>query len=430
MVRQSVFPFKLKRTDEKITARSGLALFAEFFEAMGIERLSERYMPEPRSGRGFEAIRYIKPLCMSLYGGGESIEDVREIRGDDSLREAAGMGEIPSSSAMGDWLRRAAARGGIEGMERINDEITREVLKRDETEKYTVIVDSTIIEADKRDAKMTHLKVKGYRPVVASLKETPMVISYDFREGNENGRGLEVVKKAVSKIPRGKIKEVILDSEYYSNDVIEYLEGEGLPWSIAADKDRAVKGLINAMPEDAWEPFVSKEGIGTDRQIAETVHCMNKGTRAFRLIVLRWRDRQLDLYQDGYQYHCIATSVLEESAHERVWAYNDRAHIENHLKEIKGGFGMERLPSGEFGGNALFFGIGILTYNLFMAQKLLTMPEAWRTKTIKSIRWLLVEVAGKLITHGRTLILKISASREKLRLYLEMRRKTYALPAG
>jgi hypothetical protein len=54
-----VLPFKLKRTEEKITARSGLALFAEFFEAMGIERLAERYMPMARSGRGFQAIRYI-----------------------------------------------------------------------------------------------------------------------------------------------------------------------------------------------------------------------------------------------------------------------------------------------------------------------------------------------------------------------------------
>jgi hypothetical protein len=110
-----------------------------------------------------------------------------------------------------------------------------------------------------------------------------------------------------------------------------------------------------------------------------------------------------------------------------VWAYNDRAHIENHIKEIKCGFGMEKLPSGDFGGNALYFGIGILTYNLFIAQKLLTMPKEWRAKTINSIRWLLIEVGGKLIKHGRSLTLKIAASVEKYRIYLEMRRRTYEL---
>jgi hypothetical protein len=76
---------------------------------------------------------------------------------------------------------------------------------------------------------------------------------------------------------------------------------------------------------------------------------------------------------------------------------------------------------------ASLFTIGILSYNLFVAQRLFIMPEDWRTKTIRSIRWLLVEVRGKLIRHGRSLILKIAASLEKYRLYLEMRRKTYEL---
>jgi len=71
---------------------------------------------------------------------------------------------------------------------------------------------------------------------------------------------------------------------------------------------------------------------------------------------------------------------------------------------------MDRLPSGDFAANAVHFGVGIMSYNLFIAQKLLTMPEEWKTKTIKSIRWLLVEVAGKLIGHGRRMILKIATN--------------------
>lgn len=102
MLRQTVLPFKLERTEEKVTARSGLVLYAEFMRAMGVESLVDRYMPRPGSGRGFGAIRYIEPLSMSLYGGGETIDDVREIRQDDSLREVLGLDEIPSSSAIGD----------------------------------------------------------------------------------------------------------------------------------------------------------------------------------------------------------------------------------------------------------------------------------------------------------------------------------------
>jgi len=428
MIRQTVLPFKLKRTEERITARSGLVLYEEFMRAMGVEELMGRYMPRPGSGRGFEAIRYIKGLSMTLYGGGESIEDVREIREDDSLREVVGFEEIPSSSAIGDWLKRMGEGGGIVGMERVNDGMGRKVLRRDDRKGYTLIVDPTVIESEKREAQMSYLGFKGYRPVIATLKEIGWVIAYEFREGNDNGGRVEILKKAFSKMPRGKeIEEVLLDAEYYTYEVMDYLEERKVRWAIAVDKDVSVMEMIRSISEEEWEPLKTRDGIMTDREVAETVHTMNKGKIAFRLVVLRWKERQRDLFKDAYNYHCIATNMVEQSEEEVVWGYNGRAQIENHIKEIRVGFGMERLPSGDFLANAVHFGIGIMTYNLFIAQKLLTMPEEWKTKTIKSLRWLLVEVAGRLISHGRRMILKIATSIDKFRIYLEMRRRTYEL---
>ena len=88
---------------------------------------------------------------------------------------------------------------------------------------------------------------------------------------------------------------------------------------------------------------------------------------------------------------------------------------------------MDRMPSGDFLANAVHFGIGLMTYNLFIAQRLFVMPEPWRAKTIKSLRWLLIEVAGRVVHHGRRVILKVATSLEKYRIYLEMRRRTYEL---
>ena len=152
MIRQTVLPFKLERAEGRITARSGLVLYGEFMKAMGVEALVDRHIPRPGSGRGFGAASYIKALSMALYGGGETIEDVREIRGDESLREVLGLDEIPSSSAIGDWLRRMGERGGVQGMERVNDEITARVFKGDDRKGYTLIVDPTMVESHKREA--------------------------------------------------------------------------------------------------------------------------------------------------------------------------------------------------------------------------------------------------------------------------------------
>jgi hypothetical protein len=255
-----------------------------------------------------------------------------------------------------------------------------------------------------------------------------LVIAYEFKEGNDNGGKLKIIKQAFDNMPEGKeIVKVLLDSEYYTNEVIEYLTDKGVSWAIAADKDSAVLEAIRGIPEGEWRPHKTREGITTDREVAETVHATNKGQVAFRLVVLRWRNKQGNLFEDPYNYHCIATNMVVENAEEVIWRYNGRSQIENHIKEIKGGFGMERLPSGDFLANAVYFGIGIMSYNLFIAQKLLTMPNEWQTKSIKSIRWLVVEVAGKLIEHGRQVILKIAASVEKYRIYLQMRRRIYTL---
>lgn len=428
MIQQTVMPFKLKRTEERMTSRSGLALYAEFMKAMGADELVSKYMPKPGSGNGLEAINYVKPLSMTLYGGGETIEDVREIRNDNTLKGVISPGKIPSSSAIGDWLKRMGRNGGIEGMEKVNDAINTELLKRDGRKGYTLIIDPTIIEAEKRDAMMTYLGFKGYRPVISTLKETGLAIAYEFKEGNNNGGRVDILKKSFSKIAKSgkEIKEVLLDAEYYTNEVIEYLTNKGAKWAIGVDKDRGVMEAIKAIPEADWKPLVTRDGISTGRNVSETVYTTNKGKQAFRLIVLRWQDRQMGLFKDTYHYHCISTN-MEEDKEEVVWRYNERAHIENHIKELKSGFGMEYLPSGDFRANAVHFGIGIMTYNLFIAQKLLTMPETLWEKTIKSIRWLIVEVPGKLIEHGRRTILKIAAGKEKYNIIRQMRQSTYEL---
>ncbi len=431
MIQQTLMPVKLERMEPKLTARSGLFLYAEFMKCFGVDRWILEYMPRPESGKGYDSLTFIKPLSMTLYGGGTCIDDMKEIREDDGLRKAGGIKTVPSPSAQGDWLKRVAERGGIKGIEMVNRAAIQKVILKDKRKSYTLIVDPTIIEAEKKQAHMTYLGVKGYRPVIAVLKEIDMVIAYQFKEGNDNGGRLEIIKKAFEMMPEGKkIGKVLLDSEYYTNEVMEYLSEKGVKWAVAVDKDIAVIKAINTLTEEEWKPFKTRQEDETDRYISETVHTTNKGKEAFRLVNLRWKNKQGTLFENTYNYHCIATNMIEEEKEEIVWQYNERAYIESHIKEIKTGIGMEQMPTGDFGANAVYFGIGILTYNLFIAQKYFTMPVEWANKTIKSIRWLLVEVVGKVLERSRQMTLKIAATVEKYRIYAEMRQRLCQLAAG
>jgi hypothetical protein len=86
MIQQAILPFKMERTDELVTPRSGLGLLAEVVRTLGVLGKIEAAFPRPGSNRGYEAWAYIEPLVLMLAGGGRHIEDLREIRDDAALR--------------------------------------------------------------------------------------------------------------------------------------------------------------------------------------------------------------------------------------------------------------------------------------------------------------------------------------------------------
>ena len=93
MITQGKLPFKLEITDEEITARSGLALYAEVLGVFRIEEWVEEHLPMPGSNRGYKPWKFVEPLLLMLYGGGRHIEDLREIRDDVALRRLIGLEE-------------------------------------------------------------------------------------------------------------------------------------------------------------------------------------------------------------------------------------------------------------------------------------------------------------------------------------------------
>ena len=167
--------------------------------------------------------------------------------------------------------------------------------------------------------------------------------------------------------------------------------------------------------------FQRKCGIQTEREIGQTIHTMNRLGFSFRLVVLRWKPKQKDLFSEEYCYHCIATD-LECSAEQVVHCYNERANIELVIRELKNGFGMDWMPTGDYGANSFWFSLGVLAYNSFIIQKVFIFPQ-FKDKTVQSIRWLFYEVAGKVVEHARKLYLKINVEIKKFILYCEFRRR-------
>lgn len=425
MIQQGILSFKLERTEELITPRSGLPMFAEVVRTLGVTDKIRGVFPRPGSNRGYEAWAYIEPLLLMLAGGGRHIEDLREIRDDDALRALVGLRRMPSVSTFGDWLVRTGAKGGFRAMRAVDEEIAVAILKRTGTADYTLDVDATVIEAEKKEAEMTYKGLRGYQPQLGYLAEDGLCLTHEFRQGNVPAQSgaLRFLKRSRRLCPR--IKRLRSDSAFYQAKVVNWCEEKSIGFTITADQDVAVKEVIKTVRD--WTVLVDEEGRPTDREVGTAIHVMKEVREPFRLVVQRWREAQLKLFEPtGYRHYVIATNRDELSASEVVWFHNKRGQVENSIKELKLGFGMEQMTSGDFRANALWFGLGVLASNLGQGMKLLFLDPEWKSKTVATLRWQLIQVAGRLIRHGRRLTLRLAASWEKFSLLVELRRRVVA----
>ncbi len=206
MIKQTVLPFKLEDTKDMITAHAGLALLGEFAIGIGLLEALDRSMPGPGSGVGYAVSEHVLPLMLMLNGGGRSLEDLRQIRADQGLREVLELRRVPSADATGDWLRTSAAKGGLEGLAKVNRRVLKRGLKADGIKGYTLDIDATGIEAQKQSAKMTYKGYRGYMPMVGHLAESGLVVGDEFRQGNESpgARNLEFIQYCERQLPQGK----------------------------------------------------------------------------------------------------------------------------------------------------------------------------------------------------------------------------------
>jgi hypothetical protein len=332
---QLILPIKMERSSERLTSLGGLVVLEERARAVKLWEEVDGALEGPKSGRGYEPHEFVQALVWMLHAGGRRLEDLRELRAEQEVLGELGLQAVPDAGTVGDWLRRQGL-AGAEAIQQVNRRLVETCLQS-EPEEVILDVDATEVEAEKQDAQWTYHHVQGYMPLLGYVNG--VCVGHQFREGNQSPSAgiLEFAQSCEAALPAGKRIYFRSDSAAYQAAVINHYSQPGRSFTITADLDAAVKREIQNLPEVAWPPYRTQEGIATDREIVETVHTMNGTEQAFRLIVLRWPNPQPNLFEaDRYCYHAVAAN-REEPAQEVVWKHNQRGEGENWHKELKGG---------------------------------------------------------------------------------------------
>jgi hypothetical protein len=89
------------------------------------------------------------------------------------------------------------------------------------------------------------------------------------------------------------------------------------------------------------------------------------------------------------------------------WSHERCGTVEPAHNVLKNELGGGVLPSYRFGANAAWWQLAVLTHNLLVALKTLALPDACHALRPRRLRFLLFAMAGRLVRHGRRLILRL-----------------------
>jgi len=405
--------------DAGLVADAGLLLPATLADHLGLRALVNEHLDLGRKPGQANRGDKLLTLVMSALAGGDCIDDARALG-------AGGTGRvlgftIKAASTLGTFLR-SFRWGHVRQLDRVSRELLARAWRAGAgpgADPLTIDLDSTICETyglRKEGARHhTYTHVRGYHPLLAIAAGTGDVLMARLREGRANtARGAahflrETIGRVRSAGATGELT-VRADSGFYAAEVVKVCRAMKVSFSITIRLHRSVHRLIEAIPDDAWSPIPYWLEGGAD--VAETTYLPfadQKDAVPVRLIVRRVKPTpgsQLALLT-LYDYHAFITNrdgeTLElEADHRR------HAEVENAIRDLKYGVGLNHLPSGRFAANGAWLAIQVMAHNLARWTARIGLGES-RTLTVKTLRRRLFSLVGRLTRSARRLSLHLPA---------------------
>lgn len=409
-------PIKITRSKEKLSNRIGLPIVEELIKKLRIRETIDTVFGRPGSNRGIKASDYVTTLVYMFIDGALHLEDVRHLQSDEAFQEMLKEMRLPTSDAIGDWLRR----NGGKASEKKIDEVNKQLLRGLNKPGCILDIDATIIESDKGDSEKTYKGKYGYQPLLGIISENGIVAGSDFREGNTSPQSglVDLIKRIRENYPQ-EIKIIRSDSAGWQKEIVDYCNEEGLSYTITADQTTPVVDAIKSIPEEQWARGQDKEGIKTNYEISETEYRFGAKKRTVRIVVKREKLKsQYDLFQD-YRYWIVATNLSKEEydAQSLIILHQGRGGMERRIGELKHQLNLDKVPCGQFDANCLYFNIGLFAYNILQMLKLLGLPEEYHTKSVRTLRYQLLKLAGKVVSHAGYMVVQIAAPLKNIELF-------------
>ena len=451
-VSQGLLPFHIQLTDDPVpvTAYAGLPLVLESLRAV-IPTARWRELRDALGYRDWKvARRHTESLLLLVAAGGEHISDLDTLRADAGLERLIGF-RLSGTSAAKDFLYRfhqkpdgqlltktEDAQLSVKGTAQIRPEgpglrvLDTMVLDVVEALQFarprtraTLDVDATLVEAIKKTTLKAYEGTVGYQPQMAWWAEQGVWVADEFRDGNVPAH-FEVtafLQRAFGNLPATiTSKRFRGDSALYDEKALTWVADEAaVDFAVTAKMSAALSEAISELSEAAWRPYRSLHPaaeVREERQWAEVTGFVpdwkrnnQPGAVPFRYLAIRVRSLQSELFEEdeaSWRHFSVVTNMGWRGDRLLRWHREKQGTVEHGHGVLKNDLGGGVLPTGKFGSNAAWWRLQVLAANLLELLKVHALPEELAAARPKRLRFCLFCLAGRLVTHARRLVLRLS----------------------
>jgi hypothetical protein len=349
----------------------------------------------------------------------------------------------------------------LQALGRVNIDFLRFVQQKSPQREATLDQDTSLITTYKAGALYGYLGDKTYQPMTTYWAEQDMVAHSEFRDGNvpANYQNLRVLKETLAVLPEGVVKVYFRgDTAANQKELLRYCaEGKSerfgvIEFAVGVDVTAEFKRAVSEVAEGEWQPLereVEGQRVKTEQEWAEVCFVPNwtaqrKQGPTYRYLAIRELLKQAELPeleaqlpfpsinfgQRQYKVFGLVTN-RDIPGDKLIWWHRERCGKGEEMHKImKEDLAGGHLPCGHFGANAAWWGMTVLAFNLNSLMKRLALPEGWASKRLKAIRFGFINLAGRVVSRARQLIIRLSEGHPAYELLVKVRQRMRTLCAA
>jgi hypothetical protein len=423
----------IKFEDQKLTSFSGLVVFQKLFERLGLRQKIDAACRHLDRGRSYQFGTIVELLITHILLGYRKLRDVDFYRDDPMVKLLLRLKRLPGVATISRMLAEFDEHS-VDQHHELNRRLVIERAQKARLRRVTLDFDGSV-QSTKRHAEGTAVgfnkKKKGarsYYPLFCTVAQIGEVLDVLHRSGNvhDSNGAREFVLQCVRYVRRhlpGVIIEVRMDSAFFSDELVEMLDAEGVEYTISVPFMRfaALKTFVEGRKlwwwlnqavgyfEKRWKP----EAWGKKARflfIRKEVAVQQKGPI------------QLDMFEPqdhDYEFKVIVTNK-KVSARKVVKYHEGRGYQENIFSELKSQGAMDYVPVRTWIGNKIYLLCNLLAHNLVRELQMQAQQPVRRTTEKRTPLWIFegievvrrtfIQRAGRLSTPCGVRTLTMSAN--------------------